>query len=235
MKIVRLFFVLFITAAVIGCETAPPPPPPPAPVPAPAPRPAPLPPPPPPAPPREEPLTPANLDRLQEMDEFNHIKNYQFVLSGQITLNLVKTGKDDHNNNPVAGASFANVRTRTQITFLNKSFGQALDMKTVGDRYVLPVYFEHPDDEAEYPAKDYYLSFSARKSEQNAYFYLDHDPPRPDTLGEEKGTLKYGPDTYTLLFNDDDRPHLLLRLERKTNETEKKRSPRGRTVIQPEG
>jgi hypothetical protein len=225
MKIRRLFFVLFIVAAFLGCKTPPPPPPPPPVI---TPR------TPPPEPPPIEPvaLTPLILERLEAMHDFVHIANYQFVLSGQITLNLVKLDREDHNNRPVAGAVFENVRVRTQITFPNRSLGQALEKNTVGDRYVLRVYFEHPDDESKYPADTHSLSFSARKSEQNAYFYLDYNASRTDTLGEEKGTLKYGADTYTLLFNDEDRPHIALRLERKNNATEERRSPRGREVNQ---
>ena len=218
MKIRRLFFVLFAVVVIIGCkpleprerETEP--------------RPLPS--------PREEPLTPGNLERLQEMEAFTHIKDYQFVLANQIRLNLVKNDNQDHNNQPIAGAVFENLRTRNQITFPDKSLGEALDVNSVGDKYVLRVYFEIPADESKYPAATHFLSFSARRSEQSAYFYLDHDSPRPDTLSEEKGTLKYGSETYALLF--DERPYILMRLERKNDTGESNRTVGGRKVVQPD-
>jgi len=219
MKIGRLFFVLFAVAAVLGCvtekivevekerirtvrEEAPP---------------------------KEEPLTPGNLERLQKMQEFTQLKDYQFILSGQIILNLVKPERDDHNNKSVAGAIFRNVLVRNSITFKDKTFGQAIgDVTVVGDEYRLRVYFESPQDETKYPAETHFLTFHARRAEPTAYFYLLHDAPKSDI--DEKGTLKYGSDTYTLIFNDEDRPYLLHRLERVTAPGGEPREVGGRKV-----
>ena len=215
MKIRRSFFMLFVAVSLLGCKTKPlsivspivPPPE-----------------------PTQEPLTPGSLERLYAMGDFTNIKDYQFVLAGQVILTLVKNKRYDRNNVPHAGAVFENVDIRRRITFPNKSLGQALDVKLVGDRYDLRVCFEHPEDENKYPAETYYLVFSARKSQQNAYFYLRHDAPQADRIGEEKGTLMYGNETYTLLFNDEDRPHVILRLERKNTLDEENRTLRGRKV-----
>jgi len=215
MKIKCLFFVLFVAAAVLGCKSQPGSEPKDPPII-------------PPRPPREEPLTPANLERLQEMKDFAGIDKYQFVLVNQIRLNLVKNDRNDHTNQSPKGAIFENIRIRNQITFPDKTLGQALDVNSVGDKYVLRVYFESSQEESKYPAAIYYLYFSARKSEQTAYFYLEHDDPRPDTLSDEKGTLRYGPDTYTLMF--DERPYLLMRLERKMDTDEVIRTVGGRRI-----
>jgi len=181
------------------------------------------------APPKEEPLTPGNMERLQKMQDFTQIKDYQFILSGQIILNLVKNDRNDHTNLPPRGAIFENVLVRNQITFPDKSLGQAVgDVTVIGDEYQLRVSFEHPKDEKEYPADTHYLTFHARKSEQTAYFYLLHDAPKSDS--DEKGSLKYGPETYTLVFNDEDRPYLLQRLERKTSPGGRNREVGGREV-----
>jgi len=218
MKIKRLFFVLFAVVAVLGCvtktetvtiekeviRTQE-------------------------SPPREEPLTPANLERMQEMKDFAGIDKYQFVLVNQIVLNIVKNDRKDHTNDTPKGAIFENVRIRNQITFPNKTLGQAVgSVASVGDKYVLRVYFESPQDEGNYPATTHYLVFSARKSEQTAYFYLEHDTPKADTLNDEKGTLRYGPDTYTLQY--DEKPYLLQRLERTTDTNELTRTVRGREI-----
>jgi len=183
----------------------------------------------PPARPNEEPLTSANLERLLEMPDFTNIRNYQFVLVNEITLDNVINDRNDHTNSPPKGAIFENVRNRNQITFPDKALGQAAgDVSVVGDKYVLRVCFESPADEGEYPAATHYLVFSARRSEQTAYFFLEHDDPRPDTLSDEKGTLRYGSDTYTLMYNE--RPYLLHRLERKTGGDELKRTVKGREI-----
>jgi len=152
------------------------------------------------------------------------------VLSGHIILNLVRADRRDRNNEPVAGAIFENIRTRNQITFPDKALGQAIgDVILVGDEYQIRVSFER--DDARYPVATYFLTFHARKSEQTAYFYLSHDAPRSDS--EEKGTLTYGSETYTLLFNDEDRPHLWMRLERINDTNEDNRTVPGRTVSNP--
>jgi hypothetical protein len=224
MKIGRLIFVLFVVifavAAILGCvtktvtvekevikevfRTAEPPP-------------------------REEPVTPANLERLQEMKDYAGIDKYQFVLVHQIKLDLVKSDRKDHTNVPPKGAIFENVRVRNQITFPDKTLGQAVGNVSVdGDKISLRVYFEAPQDESKYPAATHYLVFSARKSEQTGYFYLEHDDPRIDTISDEKGTLKYGPDMYTLMF--DERPYLLMRLERKMDTDELVRTVGGRRI-----
>jgi hypothetical protein len=179
--------------------------------------------------PREEPLTPANLERLQEMPDFTRINNYQFVLVNQIRLTLVKNTRTDHNNLPPKGAIFENVSIRNQITFQDKILGQAVgDVTVVGEKYVLRVCFEHPTDDSKYPAATHYLHFSARRSEQTGYFYLEYDDPRPDSLSNEKGTLTYGPETYTLTY--DERPYLLMRLERRADKDESIRTVGGRKV-----
>jgi len=221
MQIRRLFFVLFVAAAVFGCKSPPPPetitvtrevvrtqelP-------------------------REEPLTPGTLERLKEIDDYA-INKYQFVLSGQIILNLVRADRRDRNNSSVAGAIFENIRVRNQITFPDKSLGLAIgDVIEVGDEYQLHVCFENQGEEARYPAASHFLIFHARKSEQSAYFYLEHDAPRSDS--EEKGILIYGSETYTLQFNDEDRPYLSMRLERISNTNEGNRTVRGRTISNP--
>jgi len=178
----------------------------------------------------EEPLTPANLERMMEMPDFTNIRIYQFVLANQIRLNYVMNDRKDRtNSSPKGGAIFENVRNRNQITFPDKALGQAAgDVSVVGDKYVLRVCFESPADESEYPAATHYLVFSARRSEQTAYFYLEHDAPRPDTLSDERGSLRYGSDIYTLMF--DERPYLLHRLERKTVGDELNRTVGGREV-----
>jgi len=217
MKIGRLFFVLFVAAAVFGCKS----PPPPAPTPPDRPQPQPQ-----PQPPREEPLTSGTLERLLEIDDYD-ISKYQFVLSGQIVLNLVRADRRDRNNPPVAGAIFENVRVRNQITFPDKTLGLAIEpLRVVGDEYQLRVCFESKEEEVRYPAASYFLTFHARKSEQTAYFYLSHADPSSDS--EDKGTLIYGSETYTLLFNDEDRPYLSMRLERISNTNEGNRTVRGR-------
>jgi len=213
MKIRHLFFSLFVAAAVFGCASKKTPPPE---------APTANPPPPP-----EEALTPATLERLRKMPDFN-ISNYQFVLSGQITLNIVKTISNDRSSG--GQVIFENVHVRSRITFPDKSPGQALDVETGGDKFVLRVCFEHQEDDAIFPPKTYFLTFSARKSEENAYFYLEYNDPRPDTRSEEKGNLRYGQETYALLFNEDKPPYLLIRLEQRSIESEEIRRARGRSV-----
>jgi hypothetical protein len=167
------------------------------------------------APPKEEPLTPGNMERMQKMQDFTQFKDYQFILSGQVILNLVRPERKDHTNKPVAGAVFENVLVRNQITFKDKTLGQTVgDVVLVGDEYRLRVCFEAPQDEEDYPPETHYLIFHARRSDQTAYFYLLHDTPKSDSEG--KGTLKYGSDMYTLMFTDEERPFLLQRLERIT-------------------
>jgi len=223
MKIGRLFFVLFVVifavAMVGGCKTPPPPP----------------------EtititkevkvePPKVEPLTPANLERMQEMKDFAGIDKYQFILVNQIRLNLVKNDRDDKpvdpppkTNSRLKGAIFTNVSVRNPITFPDRTLGRAIaDVTEVGDKYLLRIYFEAPQDEPKYPATSYYLNFTARKTEQTAYFYLEYDDPRPDALNDEKGSLRYGPETYTLMY--DERPYLLQRLERKIETKEEPRT-----------
>ncbi|MDR2923659.1 MAG: hypothetical protein LBU85_10010 [Treponema sp.] len=231
MKIRHLCFALFIAAAVFGCVSPPPEPPPPPPPPPPV-RPAP-PPPPPEPPPSEVALTPAILERLEKMNDYAGISNYQFVLSSQISLIIANAIPNDHSL-PGGRAVFENILARNRIIFQTKSLGQALDKNEAGneegDEIRLRVCFEHQEDESKYPAGTYNLVFSARKSEPNAYFYLNFTP-RPDTFlfSEERGSLKYGENTYTLLANEEI-PYLLIRLEQKTSANEDKRSPRGRSL-----
>jgi len=180
---------------------------------------------------KTEPLTPANLERLQKMQDFAGISKYQFELVNQIRLNLVEDDRNDRTDRPIKGAIFKDVSIRNQIIFPNGSLGQALDLKSEGDKYVLRVYFEK--NERKYPAETHYLTFHAIKSEPADYFYLVYDAPEPDS--EEKGTLKYGTsDTeqktkiYSLIF--DEKPYLLMRLKRKNNEDGRRRIVPGRRI-----
>jgi len=181
-------------------------------------------------PPRDEELTPAILERLKKMDDYD-IKKYQFVLSGQITLNILKHDTNDRRESD-GKTVFENIFVRRKITFPDKTPGLALDEKQEGDKYVLRVCFE--DDVAKYPENTHYLSFSARRSDENAYFYLDYNRRSAELpFSEEKGTLKYGPEPenlYTLTFTED-KPHLFLRLERKITNQDGggDRTLRGRT------
>ena len=228
MKIRRLFFVLFAVAVVLGCKSKPKPQPRQEPQqqlqqssrPTPTPEPQ----------PTEEALTPAILERLVNMQDYTSISNYQFVLSSQITLIIARAMPNDHSL-PGGRAVFENIIVRSRIVFPNNSLGQALDKDDEsGDEIRLRVCFEHPEDENKYPPSTHYLVFSAKKSEPNSYFYLSFTP-RPESFlfSEERGNLKYGENTYTLLSNENI-PYLLLRLEQKTNANEERRSPRGRSL-----
>jgi hypothetical protein len=174
-------------------------------------------------------LTPVILERLKKMPDFTNIKNYQFMLSGQIKLNIVETKFNDRSA-PDGKAVFENIFVRKEITFEDKMPGQATFLQEDGDVISLRVCFESQQEETKYPSETHCLVFRARKSEQNAYFSLDYTP-RPDTLqfSAEKGTLQYGGNRYTLLFNEDT-PYLLLKLDQNATEDKENRSPGGRLV-----
>ncbi|MDR2596664.1 MAG: hypothetical protein LBC76_05000 [Treponema sp.] len=207
-----LFFTLLAAAAVFGCKTDPPP----------APE----------QPPMEAALTPAILERLKKMPGYD-LKNYHFILSGSIVLNSVSTRANDRGyysdkNVKEGGVIFENVHEKSNITFMTKIIGEAVNLQESGDDILLRIYFEEKKDEANYPAATYFLVFSAKKSDMNAYFQLNYTPG-PDTslLSDEKGTLVYGADTYNVLFNGGC-PYLLLKFEQRTSVIDKNRIIRGR-------
>jgi len=219
MKIRRLFFVLFVTAAVLGCKSEPeivtkivevekkqPPPPIP-----------------------DVALTPAILERLKKMPDFIDIKKYQFVLAGQIILNFTDVIPNDRTIVPEGSAVFEDVLTRSTVTFPNKCLGVALgEAIQEGDDLVLRVCFERQEDEAKYPAETHYLRFSARKTDENAYFRLVYEE-RPDALSEEKGRMEYGGSRYPLLFTGE-KPYLMIKLDQKTKDAVENRSVGGRKI-----
>jgi len=231
MKIKHLFFVLFVTAAVLGCGGAPKTkpdtdagaggsPPPEVKIVE-----------------KEVPvyitpdvaITPAILDRLTKMPDFIDIKNYQFVLNGQIILNITDIRPNDRTIVPDGSAIFENVLLRNTVTFPNKCLGVALgDAIQEGDDLVLRVCFERREDEAKYPAETHNLRFSARKTDENAYFRLVYEE-RPDMLSEEKGRMEYGGTRYPILFTGE-RPYLMMRLDQKTKDAVENRSVGGRTI-----
>jgi len=220
MKISRLFFVIFIATAVLGCMTCtvtktvtntkevevikevyirP-----------------------------DVALTPAILDRLKQMPDFTDIKNYQFVLAGQIILNIVGIKFEDKNV-PVGSAVFEDVLIRNTVTFPNKCLGVALgDAIQEGDDLILRVCFERQEDESKYPAETHHLRFSAKKTDENAYFRLVYEE-RSDALSEEKGVLEYGGSRYPLLFSGE-RPYLMMKLDQKTRDAVENRSVGGRRL-----
>jgi hypothetical protein len=95
----HLFFALFIASAVLGCESQPPPQP----------------------EPEATALTPADVERLKRMPDFD-ITKYQFVLSCEIKLTRILPTSNDRRL-PGGGVVFENVRERSHITFPNKAPG----------------------------------------------------------------------------------------------------------------
>jgi len=207
-----LFLVLLAAAVVLGCPCLPPPIEPTY---------------------EEAALTPAILERLKKMDGYD-IKNYQFILSSRIKLNFVNPRPNDSTweKEEDKGVIFENILDKTDITLQNKIIGEAKIVQELGDEILLRVYFEEKPNEAKYPAATYFLVFSAKKSDKNAYFQLKYSPG-PDTglLSEDKGTLTYGERTYNVQF-DGGAPYLLLRFEQRTIvvESEDTRIIRGRIV-----
>jgi len=208
-----LFFALLAAAAVLGCKSEPLPPPPE-------------------QPPMEAALTPAILDRLKKMPGYD-LKNYHFILSGSVILNSITTKANDRGyysdkNVKEGGVIFENVHEKSNITFMTKIIGEAVNLQESGDDISLRVYFEEKKDEAKYPAATYYLVFSAKKTDMNAYFMLNYTPGTDTSLlTDEKGTLAYGGDTYNVLFNGGC-PYLLLKFEQRTSTIDKNRIIRGR-------
>jgi len=206
-----LFFALLSAAAVFGCKSEPPPPE---------------------KPPMEAALTPAILERMQKMPNFS-FKNIHLILSGSVVLNSVSTRAEDRDyyrdkNVKEGGVLFENVHEKSNITFMTKIIGEAVNLQDSADEVSLRVYFEEKKDEAKYPSATYFLVFSAKKSDMNSYFLLNYTPGTDTSLLiDEKGTLAYGGDTYNVLFNGGC-PYLLLKFEQRSSATDKNRIIRGR-------
>jgi hypothetical protein len=174
-------------------------------------------------------FTPSIYDRLVKMPDFEDISDYQFVLSGQIRLNISDTQLNDRSE-PAGKAVFENILIRKEITFENKKPGQAIFDYEEGDFITLHVCFESQQDELKYPSDTHYLVFRARKSEENAFFSLVYNSRRDaPQFSAEKGSLQYGGENYTLLLNED-RPYLMIKLDQKTRENLENRNVPGRIV-----
>jgi len=169
------------------------------------------------------PLTLSILQRLGESFESNKIERHQLVLSGKITMERELTQKNDEIKRGIA--ILENEYIKEVITINDQTKGQALTFENLGGRAVISVCFEEVGEFNE----DYYFSFSCRADETDDYFTLDYAPSGAYAPGEEKGTLEYGGNSYTLEYSGD-RPYLLIRLSQRDTERSIYRIVPGRIV-----
>jgi hypothetical protein len=166
------------------------------------------------------PLTISIWDRLtrDKADLSREIKNFQFILSGRITLERQRLEQNDSVDN--GRANFQNVHIRDVYIFPDQLEGQALTYDESAGELILNVCFEKDND--------YTLPFYCAKDNDSGYFYLKVNPDAPK-VGEEKGTITYDGDQYKVKYSGG-APYLFIRLSQSDIDKINERTMEGRKV-----
>ena len=174
------------------------------------------------------PLTVGILQRLFDSNEqlSNEIGNYQLILFGRIYLERNYT---QSTNRLEAGGriTFEDLHIREQITILDQTEGQAMNLEIVDNEIVLSVCFERED---RYISCQ--LEFTSMAWDTEGYFYLKYSPNgRTSVTAEERGVLQYGGPEYKLKFTGDKSPYLLIKLTQRDTDRVNARTASGRKVL----
>lgn len=171
-------------------------------------------------------LLPLTMSILQNLSDKNEnlsdtIGHYQLLLFGRVFLEREFTERE---KSIVAGtARLERVHIRENITINDQTEGQGLAINTIGSEVVISAGFENDDI--------YQLRFSTISWEPESYFYLQYEPSEVfSPLSDEKGTVIYGGEKYTLKYSDDRKPYLLIKLSQTDTDKLKSRTASGRKV-----
>ena len=215
MNIRQTFGLISLVFLFSGCST-----PPPEPAPEPPPRSHPVRPAPPAVvPDPQTPLTFSLLQRLRNsVDTLEEsLSRFQFIISGKVVLEREYSQRNDTFEEGGI-PEFEDEYVKVAVTINDQTPGQAVNLRTVGERTVLSICFEEDDDNQ--------LSFSYTAEGPDEYFYLEYIPNTAEA-GEEQGSLIYGGNVFKL-FTGETRPYLLINLSQKDIDTHLPRTAPGR-------
>jgi hypothetical protein len=171
------------------------------------------------------PLTGSILDSLDSSLEGgvqNAINQFQVYLSTHIIM-------EKEEMKPVTVIAdgriqIEDVYTRSRVVIKAYTPGVASELREGREETILVVNMDTDENNK--------LFFSNRTQEGSgdAYFYLQHISAGASVSGDEKGSIKYGDEIYTIKYVGTKRPYLLVKTDQTLSDSSESRSAAGRLL-----